>query len=71
MLVAILGLAGCPSNATTTRKPPAKTAWDLKCPDPDDCIVTNGRRLTGVVVDDAPATVQSIQLQTGKTFRFR
>lgn len=69
MLVAILGLMGCPTNATTG-KPRVRNGLD-KCPDPEDCVVTNGRRLTGVVIDDTPANVQSIQLRSGKMFRLR
>jgi hypothetical protein len=69
ILVGILGLAGCPSTATATVKKTTTTA--RQCPDPDDCTVSNGPRLTGVVVVDTPESVTSIRLRSGETFRFK
>ena len=66
IILAILGLAGCPA-ATTSGRQTSPNAGKLRCPDPStDCTLSNGRRLTGVVVDDAPASVTSIQLRSGK-----
>ena len=67
IILAILGLAGCPAT-TTTGGQTSPNAIKLRCPDPQtDCTMSNGRRLTGAVVDDAPASVTSIELQSGKT----
>ena len=67
IILAILGLAGCPA-ATTPGGQTTTNAGKLRCPDPTtDCTMSNGRRLTGIVVDDAPASMTSIQLRSGKT----
>ena len=66
IMLAILGLAGCPA-ATTSGRQTSPNAGKLRCPDPQtDCTQVNGRRLTGVIVDDAPASVTSIQLRSGR-----
>ena len=65
-VLAILGLAGCPA-ATTSGRQTSPNAGKLRCPDPTtECTQSNGRRLTGVVDDDTPASVTSIQLRSGK-----
>ena len=67
IVLAILGLAGCPA-ATTSGRQTSPNAGKVRCPDPTtECTLSNGRRLTGVVVDDAPASVTSIELRSGKT----
>jgi hypothetical protein len=69
ILLGIIGLAGCPSTAATTVK--KTTTVQRGCPNPSDCTVNNGPRLTGVVVDDTPESVTSIRLRSGETFRFK
>jgi hypothetical protein len=67
IVLALLALAGCPSTVAPGRGTSPNAFGKVRCPDPStDCTVNNGRRVTGVVVDDAPSRVTSIKLRSGE-----
>jgi hypothetical protein len=68
ILLAMFALAGCPSTVAPGRGTSPNAFGKLRCPDPTtECTQTNGRRVTGVIVDDAPTPVTSIQLRSGES----
>jgi hypothetical protein len=72
IVLAILGLAGCPSTVAPGRGTSPNAFGKVRCPDPStDCTVNNGRRVTGVIVDDAPARVTSVQLRSGQVINLK